>query len=253
MSPVSTPRIVSLVPSATETLLDWGIVPVGVTRFCEHPELQAVGGTKDPAVEAVVDLRPDLVVMCDQENRKEDYEALIDWGLNVFAVSITDVAHVGAQMKALRGLLDLASDKHHEAEGGDVSPPDHITSVWVPIWKRPWMSIGRDTYASTLLLSAGFRNVYLDSENRYPETPLDEVKLRMPDTILAPSEPYPFAERHRGTLEAVAPVTFLDGKDLFWWGSRTPKAIRRLRQLHTTLTDAPAAGLTIHPSVKAPG
>jgi ABC-type Fe3+-hydroxamate transport system substrate-binding protein len=236
MHPDSNPRVVSLVPSATETLLDWGIVPVGVTRFCEHPELQAVGGTKDPAVDAVLDLRPDLVVMCDQENRKEDYEVLVEKGLNVFAFSITDVAHVGAQMKSLRDRLGLVPNGTVEIEDVDMSPRGPIISVWVPIWKRPWMSIGGDTYASTLLSAVGFRNVYLDSEDRYPETPLDEVMLRMPDAVLAPSEPYPFAERHRETLEAVAPLTFLDGKDLFWWGARTPKAIQRLRQLHATFT-----------------
>ena len=69
-------RVVSLVPSVTETLLAWDIAPIAVTRFCEQPDLPHVGGTKDPDVDAIVALRPDLVVMCDEENRREDADAL---------------------------------------------------------------------------------------------------------------------------------------------------------------------------------
>ena len=71
-------RVVSLVPSVTETLLAWQITPVAVTRFCEQPDLPHVGGTKDPDVAAIVELRPDLVVLCDEENRREDADALRD-------------------------------------------------------------------------------------------------------------------------------------------------------------------------------
>ena len=50
-------RVVSLVPSVTETVLAWGVTPVAVTRFCEQPDLVQVGGTKDPDLEAIaVDL-----------------------------------------------------------------------------------------------------------------------------------------------------------------------------------------------------
>ena len=73
-------RVVSLVPSVTETLLAWGITPVAVTRFCEQPSLRAVGGTKDPDVAAIVELAPDLVVMCHEENRLEDFDALVGRG-----------------------------------------------------------------------------------------------------------------------------------------------------------------------------
>ncbi|MGZ4708854.1 MAG: ABC transporter substrate-binding protein [Acidimicrobiales bacterium] len=95
-------RVVSLVPSVTETLLAWDITPVAVTRFCEQPSLPAVGGTKDPDVAAIVALEPDVVVMCDEENRLADFEALQRAGVRVEALRIESVADVG------RGLASLA-------------------------------------------------------------------------------------------------------------------------------------------------
>jgi hypothetical protein len=103
-------------------------------------------------------------------------------------------------------------------------------AVFVPIWKRPWMSIGTDTYGSSMLTWCGASNVFA-GDDRYPELELDEAARRRPALVLAPSEPYPFTERHRTTLETVAPVRFVDGRDLFWWGSRTPGAIERLQAL----------------------
>jgi hypothetical protein len=105
-----------------------------------------------------------------------------------------------------------------------------VASAFVPIWRRPWMTLNGDTYGSSLLALLGVANVYGGDAERYPSIgDLDEVRGRRPDVVLAPSEPYPFAERHRAELETVAPVTFVDGQDLFWWGVRTPAAIERLR------------------------
>ncbi len=96
-------RVVSLVPSVTETLLAWGVTPVAVTRFCEQPTLLAVGGTKDPDVTAIVDLAPDLVVMCHEENRLEDFDALVAAGLRVEALRIESLADVNKAMAQLAG------------------------------------------------------------------------------------------------------------------------------------------------------
>jgi hypothetical protein len=96
------------------------------------------------------------------------------------------------------------------------------------------MSINGSTYGSSLLAAAGIANVYEDSPDTYPTTELLEVRQRRPDAVLAPSEPYPFKERHRAELETVAPVTLVDGQDLFWWGSRTAGALQRLRELAAT-------------------
>ena len=215
-------RVVSLVPSITETLLDWGIEPIACTRFCEQPELAHVGGTKDPDLDAIVGLAPDLVLMNDEENRVEDHDALVHAGLDVHVVRVTRVEDVAPAMSELAGRLGIAY------ESPALPPARPITTrAFVPIWRRPYMTIGSDTYGSSLLALVGIDNVFGDT-TRYPEVTLDGVKQRGPDVVLAPSEPYPFSERHRAELETVAPVRFVDGKDLFWWGARTPGAIRRL-------------------------
>jgi ABC-type Fe3+-hydroxamate transport system substrate-binding protein len=216
-------RVVSLVPSITETLLAWGVTPVACTRFCEQPSLRHVGGTKDPDLDAIAELRPDLVLVNDEENRKEDHDELLDRGLDVHVVRVNAVDDVPPAFADLAARLEL------DVAPIELPPPVPATlPVFVPIWKRPWMSIGSATYGSSILEWCGATNVY-GGDDRYPELELDDVVRRNPALVLAPSEPYPFAERHRAALESVAPTVFVDGRDLFWWGSRTPGAIERLR------------------------
>jgi ABC-type Fe3+-hydroxamate transport system substrate-binding protein len=228
------PRVVSLVPSITETLLDWAIEPVAVTRFCPAPDLRKVGGTKNPDVPAIVALAPDLVVMDKQENRIEDAEAL---GAAGISVHVTDVCALSNVEPTLRDLaMSLGHDRPSQppTETSSATPRSSVT-VWVPIWRRPWMSIGGPTYGSSLLAAAGLTNVLTTLDDPYPESDLTDAAARHPDYVLAPSEPYPFKERHRRELESVAPVVFVDGQDLFWWGSRTAGALERLRRLGAEL------------------
>jgi ABC-type Fe3+-hydroxamate transport system substrate-binding protein len=214
-------RIVSLVPSVTETLLAWGIAPVAVTRFCEHPELPQVGGTKDPDVAKIVELAPDLVVVNDEENRKEDFDALERAGLEVHVVHISRVEDVDDALTSLAS----AVDRRFEPE----SLPARMSSrtrAFIPIWRRPWMTMNGDTYGASVLAHLGVDNVFAGAPQRYPEIVLRDVPPA--DVVLAPTEPYPFGPRHEAELAAIAPVLFVDGKDLFWWGVRTPGALARL-------------------------
>ncbi|HLY83735.1 MAG TPA: helical backbone metal receptor, partial [Acidimicrobiales bacterium] len=184
-----------------------------------------------PDLGAIVALRPDLVVVDREENRAEDAAALTDAGLAVHVLHVTGVSEVAP---ALAGL----------AERLEVDPPPLATpaaasvtlSAFVPIWRRPWMSVNGATYGSSLLAVAGIANVLATASERYPTVTLSGVADLRPDVVLAPSEPYPFRERHRAELEQVGPVTFVDGRDLFWWGVRTPSAAERLAALGATLT-----------------
>ena len=81
------------------------------------------------------------------------------------------------------------------------------------------MALGADTYGSDLLARLGVANVLADAASATRGRRLDDV---VADVVLAPSEPYPFGERHVAELSAVAPVVLVDGQDLFWWGARTP-------------------------------
>lgn len=219
-------RVVSLVPSVTETLLAWGITPVAVTRFCEQPALPTVGGTKDPDIAGIVAWQPDLVVLNDEENRREDADALRAAGVALHITTVRAVADVGPCLSALAA-----------AVGAPFRPPpvpDMAPTrlrAFVPVWRRPWMTLNADTYGSSLLAALGVANVYADAPDRYPTVTLADAADRHPDVVLAPSEPYPFRARHSAELEVVAPdVRLVDGQDLFWWGVRTPAALQRLAQ-----------------------
>ena len=224
-------RVVSLVPSASETLLAWGLEPVAVTRFCELGDrYPTVGGTKDPDIAAIVALEPDVVVMCDQENRLPDAQALMAAGVTVHSVSITSIDHVGEQMRLLASAVGLDPALGAQCDPEVVALSATELLAYVPIWKRPWMTINHDTYGATLLRRLGVRLVSDGELDRYPTLDLDQARARGCQVVLAPTEPYPFAERHRAVLETVAPTRFIDGQDLFWWGSRTPSAVVRLRE-----------------------
>ncbi|MEZ5176970.1 MAG: helical backbone metal receptor [Acidimicrobiales bacterium] len=227
-------RVVSLVPSVTEALLAWGVEPVACTRFCEQPSLPHVGGTKDPDVAAIVALAPDLVVVCDEENRREDAEALAGAGLRVHSCSPRSVADVEPALAALADAVGVHPPP--ERRGGPLPELEPLPCrAFVPIWRRPWMSLAADTYGSSLLAAIGVGNVVadaaslgLDPGDRYPAVDLGAVASVEPDVVLAPSEPYAFRPRHLDELAEVAPVVEVDGQDLFWWGVRTPAAALRL-------------------------
>ena len=217
-------RIVSLVPSVTETLLDWGIEPIACTRFCEQPTLRHVGGTKDPDIDAIVALGPDLVVVDAEENRLPDHDALVAAGVAVHVLHITALADVDDQ---IGGLAELVGARWSPLGRSD--PPPVRREAFVPIWRRPWMALGAPTYGTSVLAAIGVANVFA-ADGAYPETTLESVAERRPDLVIAPSEPYPFAERHRAELESVAPVVLVDGRDLFWWGTRSAGALARLAE-----------------------
>ena len=213
-------RVVSLVPSVTETLLAWGITPVACTRFCEQPAIRAVGGTKNPEVAAIVGLVPDLVVVDEEENRREDHDALVEAGLEVHALAIRSVHDLDPQLSALADRVGASWEPI-----GSLPKPPASTWAFVPIWRRPWMALGDPTYGASLLAALSVA-VVPDDAGPYPEVELDDL---VADVVLVPSEPYDFKDAHLAELSAVAPAVRVDGQDLFWWGARTPAAIERLR------------------------
>lgn len=228
-------RVVSLVPSATETLLALGVTPVACTRFCEQPSLPHVGGTKDPHVAEIAALGPELVVVNDEENRIEDVEALRAHGLRLHEMSPRSVADVGPAVVGLAAAIGAAVpapfDDWDTWRAGWPPPAGARRRAFVPVWRRPWMTLAGDTYGSSLLEVLGWENVFAGSGERYPEVTLEDAAARSPDAVLLPSEPYPFRDRHVAQVQAGVPgadVVLIDGQDLFWWGIRTPAAVERL-------------------------
>jgi ABC-type Fe3+-hydroxamate transport system substrate-binding protein len=218
-------RIVSLVPSVTETLTAWGREPVACTRFCERSDLPNVGGTKDPDVAQVVDLAPDLVVVDAEENRREDFEELVSAGVPVHVLHIQSLQDIDDQMSVLS---DRVGGSWRSIERPEVPQPR--VRAFIPIWRKPWMALGSPSYGSSILEHLGVANVCAEA-GRYPEVSLEAAASKRPDVVLAPSEPYPFSVRQLDELVSVAPTTFVDGKDLFWWGTRTAEALDRLGEV----------------------
>ncbi len=192
------------------------------TRFCEAPGVPTVGGTKDPDIDAISSLAPDLVLLDAEENRIEDRDALLDTGLEVHATRIRSLEDVSLQ-------LGIVADRlgHSWTPPRVDIQPDRGLRAFVPIWKRPWMALGSPTYGSSILHAIGIGNVFSE-RGAYPEVTLDAAVDARCNLVVAPDEPYPFAERHRELLETVAPTVFVDGRDLLWWGARTPLALERL-------------------------
>ncbi|HZM43048.1 MAG TPA: helical backbone metal receptor, partial [Acidimicrobiales bacterium] len=151
------------------------------------------------------------------------------------AADIAAADAVAAEAVVAEAAVAEAADAAAGVAAADVADaaaavdPSGRLRAFVPIWKRPWMTLSGGTYGSSLLAALGVANVFADADVRYPTVTLDEVRARRPDVVLAPSEPYPFAARHVPLFEDVAPVVLVDGQDLFWWGVRTPAAIGRLR------------------------
>jgi ABC-type Fe3+-hydroxamate transport system substrate-binding protein len=233
----ASPRIVSLVPSSTETLLGLSADVIACTKFCEQPDIPHVGGTKNPDIASIVALAPDLVVLDREENRREDAEALEAAGIKIFVSDVTDLASAMTVVVELSALVN----------GPTVIELDRLAqcaplglSVFVPIWRRPWMSISAATYGGSLLNHLGCRMVTDDAPTAYPEVRLADVEE--PDVVAVPSEPYEFTDAHLDELRVAFPssaVVRVDGQDLFWWGSRTPGAVGRLGD---ALRDVAGAG-----------
>jgi ABC-type hemin transport system substrate-binding protein len=226
-------RVVSLVPSSTETLLALGADVVACTRFCEQPKLPHVGGTKNPDVAAIVALRPDVVVMDREENRREDHDELVAAGLEVFVSDVRTVDDALALVSSLATLTGADDARWASRAVGPTNPFDGAArrTAFVPIWRRPWMSINSGTYAASLLGRLGIDLVTADAVDPYPTVELAAVSERRPDLVLVPSEPYDFSDAHVAELRdalAGARTVRVDGRDLFWWGVRTPDALERL-------------------------
>jgi ABC-type Fe3+-hydroxamate transport system substrate-binding protein len=227
-------RVVSLVPSSTETLLALGAEVIACTRFCEQPDLRHVGGTKNPDLDAIIALHPDVVVMDREENRIEDHDALVEAGVRVFVSdvrSVDDAIALVSDLAALTNAPDDTSTMLQAQRGRRPLTGLERRTAFVPIWRRPWMSIAAGTYGASLLGLLGIDLVTADLADPYPVVELEEIAALRPDLVLVPSEPYAFTTEHLDELATAIPsatIIRIDGQDLFWWGARTAGAIERL-------------------------
>ena len=90
----------------------------------------------------------------------------------------------------------------------------------VPIWRRPWMALGCDTFAGDVLGRLGVMNVLREASERYPRIDLNEVRALRPDLVVLPDEPYPFGPADGPEVFASwgVPVALVSGRHLTWYG-----------------------------------
>ena len=246
-------EIVSLVPSFTELVCSMrlGNRLVGVTKFCVEPAevtnaIRKVGGTKNPDVERIIGLKPQLVLANREENNEEDVVALRDAGLNVYVgevrtadeakAEIENVARLvgGITLKIGDGLEEALQEQRHIQR---LRPRVRAAAL---IWRNPYMAASGDTYIGDLLRVCGAINVCEESNRgRYPRLQLTDLIDLDPEVILLPSEPYRFRERHAEELLSQqglsaarnGHVYLCDGQNLTWWGVRTAAAIAEVSGL----------------------
>ena len=237
-------RLVSLVPSQTELLVDLGLSAqlVGATKFCTHPAAvrrtaSLVGGTKNFDFTQIDALRPDLIL----GNKEENYLAGIEQLARSYPVWVSEVADLPGALDMIRrvgdltGTLPAATALAAEVAGafGQLSRPASLTPAAYFIWRKPYMVAAGSTFIDDMLRRAGFANVFAHL-GRYPEITPAQLAAAAPAHILLSSEPYPFQAKHVVEFQAICPaaaVQVVDGELFSWYGSRLRHSASYFRTL----------------------
>jgi len=256
-------RIASLVPSLTELLFALGLGGhvVARTGFCIHPQgdvdgVPKVGGTKAPDLARLRALAPSHVLVNVDENRLETVDALREFVPNVLITHPRTVHDNFALMTQLVEAFDHVPGVRDRAVRltTDLRQALAITMPAVPcavlylIWRRPWMTVARDTYISSLLSTVGWQTLPAQDGGpsgaaRYPVLDAADPVWGTAERVLLSSEPYAFEARHRAEVQALAPqarVELVDGELLSWYGPRAAAAVRYLVVLAGSATQFPA-------------
>ncbi len=240
-------RIISLVPSQTELLADWGLEDsvVGITKFCIHPadwfqSKTRVGGTKKLNFKVIASLEPDLIIGNKEENSKSDIEYL-KAHYPVWMSDINNLEDCYKMMQLLGELLDCDYKAKNTVENlknsfsKTANPCSNAKTLNVAyfIWQEPYMVAAADTFINEMIGKAGFNNVF-ESYKRYPEISIELLQQLKPDLIFLSSEPYPFGEQQRQFFEKICPwakVEIVDGELFSWYGSRLLKSAAYFEEL----------------------
>lgn len=246
-------RVVSLVPSLTESVaLTAPELLVGATDWCTEPaglELPRVGGSKYPRVDDVLALAPDLVLANREENRRADVAALRAAGVEVwvcFPRTVDDALSTLDDMMAVLGVprpgwlddadrawsglgpVGTAGASGSSAAGQVASPPRRAL---VPVWRRPWIWLGADTFAADVLRRLGITVPQLgaDATQRYPRLDVPAaIEQAAPDLVVLPDEPYRFTATDGPEAFDGLPAALVSGRHLTWYGPSLADAPRLL-------------------------
>lgn len=221
-------RVVSLVPSLTESVAS--VAPallVGATDWCTEPaglDVARVGGSKYPRVADVLALAPDLVLANAEENRREDVEALRAAGIAVWVTFPRTVPAALSSLDAMFAALRVDSPQWIDAARRAWSaPPGRVRRAVVPVWRRPWVWLGADTFATDVLARLGVRNA-LPGNERYPRMSPAQALAHGPELAVLPDEPYRFTADDGPETFAPLPCALVSGRHLTWYGPSLAEA-----------------------------
>lgn len=241
-------RIISLVPSQTELLADFGLQEevIGITKFCIHPSewfrnKKRIGGTKLLNMDLIHQLQPDLILANKEENVKEQVEELAAH----FPVWTSDMHTLeGAydmirEIGSITGKSDAAARIIAQVKAGFAAlpvPPRKTKAAYL-IWKSPYMTVGNDTFIHSMLDMAGYENAFANS-TRYPVITIKELQASACEYLFLSSEPYPFSQKHIDELQPFLPDTkilLVDGEMFSWYGSRLIHAPAYFKSLASSI------------------
>ncbi|MFD6159644.1 helical backbone metal receptor [Nocardia sp. NPDC060256] len=230
-------RVVSLVPSLTEAVAaTCPDVLIAATDWCTHPAdlaVERVRGTKNPHVRRIVELAPDLVLCNMEENRRIDVDRLRAAGIPVW---VTRIETVDEALTSLKRLCTVALGTDippwlTEAESVWAPPPPPPRNAVIPIWRNPWMVVGRNTFTGDLAARLGLHLVHADRPDRYPRLTEHELTTGI-DLAVLPDEPYVFTRTDGPEVFPETPVALVEGRSLTWYGPSLTTARQTLtRQL----------------------
>lgn len=243
-------RIISLVPSQTELLVDLGLEEsiVGITKFCVHPYYikktkTIVGGTKTIKLDKIKALQPDIIICNKEENTKEIVEELQHicpvWVTDIYTIEdnnkmISDFGAIFNKRTDATKWIDKINFSYSDFQQFIQNKP--IKKAAYFIWANPYMVAGNTTFINELLKLNRFTNIYESKEGRYPEIELKKMRLEGdPDFVFLSSEPFPFKDEHAfeiGRFTHHAKTVFVDGEMFSWYGSRLVKAFEYFKILH---------------------
>lgn len=242
-------RIVSLVPSQTELLhalaLDSEVT--GITKFCIHPAEWSntkvrIGGTRQLKLDVIRKLHPDLILANKEENDADQVKAL----MQEFPVWVSDVHNLDSATDMIRrvGMIANRTDSAKEIADRIVQQFRHLlppaspfegdeNTVLYLIWRRPWMTVGGDTFIHDMLGRCGLQNAFA-AGRRYPQLSDDEIRAGNSRYVFLSSEPYPFREKHSAEIKNLLPqakIMLVDGEMFSWYGSRLLQAAAYMAKL----------------------
>jgi ABC-type Fe3+-hydroxamate transport system substrate-binding protein len=239
-------RIVSLVPSITEMLCEFGLAGqlVGRTGFCIHPrdvvrDIAKVGGTKDVNLERIRALAPSHVVVNIDENEKPMADLLAQFVPHVIVTHPQRPEDNLALARLLGGVfcVDEAARRWSDAFSAALAalraapkgPPQRVLYC---IWQDPWMTVSHETYIAAMLAEIGWSVPSLGA-GRYPRFEWRDALVAEIDQVLLSTEPYRFTAAHADALEKQVgkPVQLVDGEMMSWYGSRALAGLAYLRAL----------------------